>query len=276
MDMDRASLRALSHDDLISVILAQAEVIAQQAAQNAALTATIALLEKRIAELEEKLGKPPKTPNNSSLPPSAGQKPNLPERERKGRRGRPGVNRALAADPDHVIEALAGMEPGSPFGPGIQALAIHLHVTQAISFERLREMMKTILGLDISEGAIANILQRALKPMLAAAEAIAEEVRCAEVIASDETSARVAGRKHWQWVMHTTTAVYHVIADTRAARVLVDFLAGARPKVWVADRYAAQNGHGDQRQVCLAHLLRDANMPSTMATRCSPRASRLC
>ena len=107
MDMDRASLRALSHDDLISVILAQAEVIAQQAAQNAALTATIALLEKRVAELEEKLGKPPKTPNNSSLPPSAGQKPILPERERKGRRGRPGVNRALAADPDHVIEALA-------------------------------------------------------------------------------------------------------------------------------------------------------------------------
>jgi len=28
-------------------------------------------------------------------------------RERKGRKGRPGVNRALAADPDHVIEALA-------------------------------------------------------------------------------------------------------------------------------------------------------------------------
>ena len=105
--MDCASLRALSHDDLITVILAQAEVIAQQAAQNAALTATNALLEKRVAELEEKLGKPPKTPNNSSLPPSTGQKPNLPARERKGRKGRPGVNRALAADPDHVIEALA-------------------------------------------------------------------------------------------------------------------------------------------------------------------------
>jgi transposase len=151
-----------------------------------------------------------------------------------------------------------GMEPGSPFGPGIQALVIHLHVTQAISFERLGDMMKAIFGLEISEGAIANILQRALAPMLAAASAIGEDVRRAEVVASDETSARVAGRKHWQWVMHTTTAVYHIIADTRAARVLVDFLDGARPKVWVADRYGAQNGHGEQRQVCLAHLLRDA------------------
>jgi hypothetical protein len=63
--MDRASLRALSHDDLISVILAQAQVIAQQADQIAELvvlvesqsvimssqTKTIARLEKRGAEL---------------------------------------------------------------------------------------------------------------------------------------------------------------------------------------------------------------------------------
>ena len=57
------------------------------------------------------LGKPPKTPDNSSTPPSAGQKPNLLERQRKGREGRPGVTRALAANPDHVIEALAAQCP---------------------------------------------------------------------------------------------------------------------------------------------------------------------
>ena len=319
--MDRASLCALSHDDLISVILAQAEVIAQQNARIGALTVlierratTIALLEKRIAELEEKLGKPPKTPDNSSLPPSAGHKPNLPERKSRGRKGRPGVTRALAADPDRVIEAMAaqcphcataltqvdqadvhsydhidlppikpmttrinlhrgvcpccagrfiapapqGMEPGSPFGPGICALVIHLHITQAISFERLKDIMKTVFGLDISEGAIANILERAQTAMLAAAERIADQVRAADVVASDETSARVAGRKWWQWVMHCSTAIYHVIADTRGAGVITDFLGEARPEVWVADRYGAQNGHGKQRQVCLAHLLRDA------------------
>jgi len=319
--MNAEELRKLPVETLVSMVLAQADIIARQAEQIAELTAladrqaaTIARLEKRVAELEEKLGKPPKTPDNSSLPPSSAQKPNLPERERKDRKGRAGVTRKLADNPDRVIEALAaqcpnctaslsaadqpgvhaydhidlppikpvttrinlhsgvcpccaasftapvpeGMEPGSPFGPGIQALVIHLHVTQAISFERLREMMKGVFGLDISEGAIANILKRALQPMKAAAAMIGEEVRNAEVVASDETSARVAGRKYWQWVMHTTTAVYHVIADTRAAQVLVDFLDGARPKVWVADRYAAQNGHGEQRQVCLAHLLRDA------------------
>ena len=92
MDIDHASLRALSHDDLISVILVQAGIIAQQTAQIAEFVvwvesqsvimssqvAKITRLEKRVAELENKLGKPPKTPNSSSLPPSAGQKPNVP------------------------------------------------------------------------------------------------------------------------------------------------------------------------------------------------------
>ncbi len=37
------------------------------------------------------------------------------------------------------------------------------------------------------------------------------------------------------------------------------FLAGARPAVWVADRYAGQNNHGILRQqLCRAHLLREA------------------
>jgi len=31
-----------------------------------------------VADLEARLGQPPKTPDNSSLPPSRGAKPNLP------------------------------------------------------------------------------------------------------------------------------------------------------------------------------------------------------
>ena len=40
------------------------------------LLVQIAKLNTRIAELEAKLGTPPKTPDNSSLPPSRGQKAN--------------------------------------------------------------------------------------------------------------------------------------------------------------------------------------------------------
>ncbi len=65
------------------------------------------------------------------------------------------------------------------------------------------------------------------------------------------------GQTWWQWGLLSSTAICHVIADTRAASVVTDFLAGSRPKVWVADRYGGQRHHGEVRQVCLAHLLRD-------------------
>jgi len=60
--------------------------------------------------LEAKLGTPPKTPDNSSVPPSKGHKPNRPEKPkrqgpRKGSLGREGGGRALVADPDEVVVA---------------------------------------------------------------------------------------------------------------------------------------------------------------------------
>ena len=92
----------------------------------------------------------------------------------------------------------------------------------------------------------------------AAAQPIADAVRASPVVGSDETSARVGGKTWWQWVLLGSTAIYHLIADTRAASVVTTFLEGARPRVWVADRYGGQLGHGAVRQMCLAHLLRDA------------------
>lgn len=306
--MNRDALANLSKDDLIALTLAQADVIARQSGQIETLT-------KRIEALEAKPGKPAKLPDNSSLPPSQGQKPNRAERRAaKTRKGHAGAFRRLSETPDRVVETRAaacphcdqalsakdqpgfhaydpidlppitpvvtrihrhrgtcpccrrgfsapvpeGMAPGSPFGPGLVALVVHLHVTQAISFERLVRLMDEVFGVALSEGAIANMLARAEAPTIVAAETIAEEVRSSPVVASDETSARVKGKTWWQWVLLSSTAVYHVIVDSRGAKVVADFLQGAVPEVWVADRYAARNGHGRRRQLCLAHLLRDA------------------
>jgi len=305
--VNRETLLALSKDDLVSLILAQQ-------AQIEALCVQVQMLTARITELQARLNAPAKTPDNSSMPPSKGQKPDRPDRPKTPRHGRPGICRTLVANPDRIIEATLGtcphcdhalgvadqpsihaydhidlppirpivtrinrhrgvcpccrkrvaapapesFEPGSPFGPGLCALVIHLHVTQAISFERLARLLAEVFGLTLSEGAIANILARAEAPLLAALAPIAAAVRESPVVGSDETSARVGGKSWWQWVLLSTTAVCHVIADTRAASVVTAFLDGAQPDLWVADRYGGQLGHGAARQMCLAHLLRDA------------------
>jgi transposase len=92
--MYRDALENLSSEELIELVLAQA--------------AQIKALTRRIAELEAKLGGPPKTPDNSSTPPSQARKPNRAERRAaKKRSGRPGVFRTLAAKPDRIIESVA-------------------------------------------------------------------------------------------------------------------------------------------------------------------------
>ncbi len=45
-----------------------------------ALWAQVQSLTARVTALEARLGEPSKTPDNSSLPPSKGQKPNQPDR----------------------------------------------------------------------------------------------------------------------------------------------------------------------------------------------------
>src|SRR5260370_26910609 len=137
----------------------------------------------------------------------------------------------------------AGMPPASPFGPELVALILHLHVTQAIGFERLVRLLDEVFGICISEGAIANMLARAGTPLTAAAETTAAEVRSSKVVASDETSARVEGENWWQWVLLSSTAVPHLIADSRGAPVLTAFLAETKHNAWGADRYPARAGH---------------------------------
>ena len=152
-----------------------------------------------------------------------------------------------------------GMLPGSPFGPGIAALAIYyLHTRHMVSHSRLVEMFRGLFGLEISEGAIANIFSRPSAPFAAEAGRIDDEVRAAPVIASDETSARVEGQTCRQWVFGSSTAVAHRIAASRGKAVVSDFLEGTAPEVWVSDRLGAQMNHAKAHQVCLAHLLRDA------------------
>src|SRR5271167_3609033 len=265
--MTPEAVDSLSKEELVALVLAQMEQIRLLTEQNAALTA-------RVAEFEARLNVPPKTPGNSSLPPSKGEKANRAGKEKKPRKGRPGVARKLAEAPDDVREVfadtcpgcgkrIAGAPPadmpvGSPFGPNVVALVVYLHTRHMVSFNRLVEMLKGLFGLEISEGAIANMLSRAAEPFIVEAGRIEAEVRAAPVIASDETSARVEGQTCWQWVFGSATAVAHRIAVSRGAAVAADFLKGATPEVWISDRLGAQMGHAETHQVCLAHLLRDA------------------
>lgn len=98
--MDRTSLESLSRERLIEIILAQAEVTAR--------------LLKRVEDLEAKLGQPPKTPDNSSVPPSQSRKPSSETSKPRGKRrrkARAGSHRRLDPNPTQTFEFKASCCP---------------------------------------------------------------------------------------------------------------------------------------------------------------------
>jgi transposase len=154
-------------------------------------------------------------------------------------------------------EAPPGMQPGTPFGPGIRSLLTYLHHSHHIGFERLSRVAAELFGLVISEGAVANIFRRMGTSMTAATRAISDKLLSARIIASDETTTRTNGITQWQWVFISDKAVLHKIAPRRARSVAEEVLGDHQPEVWISDRYAGQQELGKEHQVCLAHVLRD-------------------
>ena len=90
--IDLSTLSHAEKDDLILSLVGQLE----------AAVGRIGELEKRLAAFE----RPAKTPDNSSLPPSKGQKPDRPTGHKLPRRSRPGFGRTLHPNPDRVVDAI--------------------------------------------------------------------------------------------------------------------------------------------------------------------------
>ncbi len=299
-----AALSPAEKDALIKVLLARVE----------ALRVEVEALRTENAALRDKLSRPPKTPHNSSTPPSQGPKANRETAAKPKGKPHPGAYRplhpnparrqdvrahccpqcqadvtAVAQVPLHAYDwieipeitpditrvtlyggtcpccrgrfkaaAPGACPPGSPFGPNLRAFVLYLRFAQAIPFERLARLLSDLFGLEISEGALANILHDSALAFETQASAIKRRLLSGSVLQSDETSARVGKRTFWTWVFHHADSACFVTAASRSKKVVEAFLGDIRPDIWVSDRLAAQMGWArTDHQVCLAHLIRD-------------------
>jgi len=279
-----------------------------------ALMAQVAALTARVAELEAKLGAPPKTPDNSSVPPSKGQKASEPAKPKAKANPHAGAHRPLHPNPTrervvsaHVCrdcgadvsnvaqsavqvydrieipevepdvtrvtlkggvcpccarrfkaDAPEGLEPGSPFGPNLRAFVIYLRSVQGIPMARLTDVLKDLFGLDISEGALINILAAARAAFAAQTNRIKQRLLSGTALASDETGLRVGKSNWWLWVFHHGDSAAFVADAHRSKAVVEIFLGRWRPDLWLSDRLGSQTGWARRdHQFCLAHLIRD-------------------
>jgi hypothetical protein len=118
--------------------------------------------------------------------------------------------------------------------------------------------MRDLHGVTLSEGAVAQVLERAGRKAEPAAETIKRQVITGRVVKSDETSARVEGRNWWKWVFISDDGVYHTIVPTRGASEVSTVMGNLRVEAWGCDCFGSQlKAPAKVFLLCLAHQLRD-------------------
>ena len=147
------------------------------------------------------------------------------------------------------------------YGPNIEALAVYLSVRQYMPYGRLQEYFDQVLGIQISQGTLVNMIARAANKSKGIYQRIKDEVKSAKWIGSDETGCTVNGKTHWYWTWQNDDVTFITASDTRGfATVEKHFPDGLKDTILVSDCLAAQLKQDCKaHQICIAHLYRDLN-----------------
>jgi transposase len=151
-----------------------------------------------------------------------------------------------------------GLEAARAFGPRLEGIVVYLKHQHHLSYARLQRVLSDLFGVTVSTGGETCILRRAGEAAQPEAESIGDQVRQSQVINSDETSGRIDGVNHWEWVFISRAGIYHLIHRRRSAEVIATFMGERRAQVWGCDCFPAQlKAPAVLFQLCLAHQLRD-------------------
>jgi transposase len=157
-----------------------------------------------------------------------------------------------------MVAPPAGLEMERMFGARLEATVVYYRQEQHMSYVRTQAALRNLHAVEISQGGIDKIMQRAVKKALQEVKAIEADIRHSALIYSDETGGRVDGNTWWQWVFCSDTAVLHVMRFNRSFDVIREVMGKHRTKFWVSDCYGAQmKAHSKKHQICLSHQIRN-------------------
>jgi len=127
-----------------------------------------------------------------------------------------------------------------------------------LPFAKIQQSLSDLHNFQISEGEIANQLEKAKDTFQNDYEAVIELIKISDKVYCDETGWRVRGKNFWIWVFVTDEGVRYVIEDTRGKGVPEQALGSKEDRVLISDFYAAYKNLPGKNQFCWVHLLRDS------------------
>jgi transposase len=151
-----------------------------------------------------------------------------------------------------------GVRDRQVFGPQLELFVSLMHHRYHIPQERIQEFLREVLGEEVSDGAIENILARVSQQLEGEYDRLGEEIEEQAVVGVDETGWRVAGDNWWLWIFQNAEVSYYTIDEHRSSGVVKGVLGEAFGGTLVSDFYSAYGPVvAGSKQKCLAHLLRD-------------------
>jgi transposase len=143
------------------------------------------------------------------------------------------------------------------YGPRFTGLIGELSGSQRNSRSVVKGFCQSVLGIAISCGGIQRCVDRVSEAIVPYYVAIAERARSIMVNFIDETSWYQHGVLAWLWVMVNTSVAYFSIKASRSKEAF-EALIGHWAGILVSDGYGVYRKWVNQRQTCLAHLIRKA------------------
>jgi transposase len=144
------------------------------------------------------------------------------------------------------------------YGPGLKGLMVYLTEGQLLPSERAKELLKEVIGCDISEATLYNARMRCYEELAAVEAYIKSGIQVAPVVNFDETGMRVKSKLMWLHVACNGWLTAYFIDPKRGQLAMdaIDILPNFEG-VSVHDGLASYGKYDSIHALCNAHHLRE-------------------
>jgi transposase len=163
----------------------------------------------------------------------------------------PGCKKMITAPyaPDEV--------PCGHLGPRTLATICWFKYHLALPGNKIKDIFYDLCGLYVSEGAIAQALQRLGNYLQIETDQILKAVKESAQKHVDETGWKINGALHWLWTFVNGEWAFFHIDKSRGGRVPKAFLGVPHQGTVSSDFHRSYDGLRGDKQKCLVHLRRD-------------------
>jgi transposase len=152
----------------------------------------------------------------------------------------------------------AGVEAPVQYGMRLGATALYLVHQQLLPWARACEVLADLVGVQISEGTLASLIERSAQNLKEVEDHIKEALVKADVLHQDETGLYVKGLRYWMHVACTAQLTHYAVHPKRGKDAL--------DAIGILPRFGGTSVHDGWRSyflyawshaLCLVHLVRE-------------------